>query len=153
MVLDINDFIVARGGDPERIRQSQRRRNAPEAVVDDIILMFEATNKGKNMAWWTYENYELTLWIAKYAAQQIGSQLNTTQKEIGKRKKANEDAAELLQKKVKLEAEKKVLEDSAKEKDAMLQKKLKTVGNYVHDSVPISNNEVSCSEATSAIRF
>lgn len=24
----------------------------------------------------------------------------------------------------------------------MLQKKLKTVGNYVHDSVPISNNEV-----------
>lgn len=35
-----------------------------------------------------------------------------------------------------------MLEESAKEKDAMLQKKLKTVGNYVHDSVPISNNEV-----------
>ena len=35
-----------------------------------------------------------------------------------------------------------MLEESAKEKDAMLQRKLKTVGNYVHDSVPISDNEV-----------
>lgn len=36
-----------------------------------------------------------------------------------------------------------MLEESAKEKDAMLQKKLKTVGNYVHDSVPISDDEVN----------
>lgn len=43
-----------------------------------------------------------------------------------------------------LEKEKKVLEESAAEKDALLQKKVKTIGNYVHDSVPISNNEVSC---------
>lgn len=42
-----------------------------------------------------------------------------------------------------LEKEKKVLEESAAEKDALLQKKVKTIGNYVHDSVPISNNEVS----------
>ena len=44
-----------------------------------------------------------------------------------------------------LEKEKKVLEDSAAEKDALLQKKIKTIGNYVHDSVPISNNEVHSS--------
>ena len=47
-----------------------------------------------------------------------------------------------MRKKGDLEKEKKVLEESAKEKDVMLQKKLKTVGNYVHDSVPISKNEV-----------
>lgn len=48
MVLDLHDFIAARGGDPEKIRESQRRRNAPVSVVDDIILMFEAHTKGKN---------------------------------------------------------------------------------------------------------
>ena len=41
-----------------------------------------------------------------------------------------------------MEKEKKVLEESASEKEAALQKKIKTIGNYVHDSVPISNNEV-----------
>lgn len=53
-----------------------------------------------------------------------------------------EDASELLQKKADLEKEKKVLEESASEKEAALQKKIRTIGNYVHDSVPISNNEV-----------
>ena len=55
-----------------------------------------------------------------------------------------EDANELLQKKLDLEKEKKILEESALEKDALLQKRIKTIGNYVHDSVPVSNNEVRC---------
>ena len=33
-------------------------------------------------------------------------------------------------------------EESAGPKDIALQKKLKTIGNYVHDSVPISDDEV-----------
>jgi len=41
MVLDIQDFIVERGGDPQKIKESQRRRHAPESIVDDIINMFE----------------------------------------------------------------------------------------------------------------
>jgi len=60
--------------------------------------------------------------------------------------KAKEDATELLQRKVDLEKEKKVLEESALEKEVALQKQLKTVGNYVHDSVPTSNNEVCAIE-------
>lgn len=55
---------------------------------------------------------------------------------------AKGDANELLQKKAGLEKEKKLLEDSAIEKDALLQRRIKTIGNYVHDSVPVSNNEV-----------
>ena len=47
-----------------------------------------------------------------------------------------------MKEKVDLEKEKKVLEDSAAEKEEILTRKLKTVGNYVHDSVPVSNNEV-----------
>ena len=56
---------------------------------------------------------------------------------------AKENASELLQKKSDLEKKKKLTEDSATEKDTLLQKKIKTIGNYVHDSVPVSNNEVN----------
>jgi seryl-tRNA synthetase len=48
----------------------------------------------------------------------------------------------LLQKKADLEKEKKSLEEAAQEKEALLHKKLKMIGNYVHDSVPFSDNEV-----------
>ena len=61
---------------------------------------------------------------------------------------AKEDAGELLQKKGALEKEKKQLEDDAKKEEVELQKKLKTVGNYVHDSVPVSANEVRCPDTT-----
>lgn len=40
-MLDIQDFIKERGGDPEKIRESQRKRNAPVEIVDEIIAMFE----------------------------------------------------------------------------------------------------------------
>lgn len=35
-MLDVNDFIIERGGNPEKIRESQRRRHAKvELVVCD----------------------------------------------------------------------------------------------------------------------
>ena len=47
-----------------------------------------------------------------------------------------------MAKKGDLEKEKKDLEEWTAQKEVMLTKLLKTVGNYVHDSVPISDNEV-----------
>lgn len=41
-----------------------------------------------------------------------------------------------------MEKDHKSLEDSAQEKEVLLNKKLKTIGNYVHESVPVSDNEV-----------
>ncbi|MCJ1285486.1 Cytosolic seryl-tRNA synthetase [Xylographa opegraphella] len=122
-MLDILDFQEDKGGDLKRLRETQRRRYAPEAIVDDVVALFEDMKK------------------TRYAATQIGTQINATQKEIGAKKKAKEDADELLQKKTRLEKEKKVLEDSAAEKDSILQRKIGTIGNYVHDSVPVDNNE------------
>lgn len=55
---------------------------------------------------------------------------------------AKADATELLQQKAKLEKEKKILEGSALEKELALLKQIKTIGNYVHESVPISKSEV-----------
>ena len=40
-MLDVVDFITERGGDPKAIRESQRRRNAPEDAVDEVIALFE----------------------------------------------------------------------------------------------------------------
>lgn len=48
----------------------------------------------------------------------------------------------MLKQKVDLEKEKKATADSAAEKDVLLKKKLKTIGNIVHESVPVHNDEV-----------
>lgn len=44
-MLDVLDFIKERGGDPEKVRESQRRRHADLCVVDDIISLFEDHRK------------------------------------------------------------------------------------------------------------
>ena len=58
----------------------------------------------------------------------------------------------MLRKKADLEREKKALEDLVAEKDAALRKKIKTIGNYVHDSVPVSNDEVRQETLQSCLR-
>ena len=55
---------------------------------------------------------------------------------------AKEDASELLKEKVELEKQKKALDEATVEKEAVMLKKITTVGNYVDSSVPVSNNEV-----------
>ena len=40
-MLDVFDFIPDKGGDPNRIRESQRRRHAPESVVEEIQKLYE----------------------------------------------------------------------------------------------------------------
>ena len=41
-------FIAERGGNPEKIRESQRRRHAPVEVVDEVIAMWEDHRKSKS---------------------------------------------------------------------------------------------------------
>ncbi|KAL8945127.1 MAG: hypothetical protein Q9211_000339 [Gyalolechia sp. 1 TL-2023] len=122
-MLDVVDFIKERGGNPDLIRESQKRRYAPPEAVDEVITLYEDHRK------------------TKYEAQQIGSKINATQKEIGAKKKANEDASDSVKRKGDLEEQKRKIDGSASEKEAALQRKLKTIGNYVHESVPISDNE------------
>lgn len=44
-MLDVSDFISERGGDLRKVRESQRRRNAPESAVDDVIALYEDHRK------------------------------------------------------------------------------------------------------------
>jgi seryl-tRNA synthetase len=40
-MLDIADFIVAKGGDPQKIRESQKKRYQPVEIVDEVIALYE----------------------------------------------------------------------------------------------------------------
>ncbi|VAH87748.1 unnamed protein product [Triticum turgidum subsp. durum] len=113
-MLDINLFRKEKGGDPELVRESQRRRSAdakPEtleenvALVDEVIVLDEA---------WRQRQFEL---------DKIRQELNKTSKEIGKLKAKKQDATELIQ--------------------TTLDAKLVTIGNLVHESVPISGDEAN----------
>lgn len=44
-MLDVFDFVGDKGGDPKRIRESQRRRHAPEEAVDEVITLYEDQRK------------------------------------------------------------------------------------------------------------
>ena len=123
-MLDVLDFIAERGGDPEKIRESQRRRHAPESSVDEVISLYQEARK------------------TRYEETQVGSRINAVQKEIGQLKKTKSDATKQLEQKAELEREKKQIGDLASEKEKQRDRKIKTIGNYVHDSVHVSDNEV-----------
>ncbi|KAF2742233.1 serine-tRNA ligase [Sporormia fimetaria CBS 119925] len=122
-MLDVNDFITERGGNPEKIRESQRKRHASVEIVDEIIKDWEEHRR------------------TQYEATQFGSKINACQKKIGQAKKNKEDATELLKEKDELTKEKAKIQAAADEKLAKLNVKVKSVGNYVHESVPVSDNE------------
>jgi seryl-tRNA synthetase len=84
----------------------------------------------------------LSVPAAQYSATQINTKINDVQKQIGVKRKAKENADELMQQKADLEKEKKGLIEAAAEKEIVLKKKLGTIGNIVHDSVPVNNDEV-----------
>jgi seryl-tRNA synthetase len=122
-MLDIVDFISERGGDPEKVRESQRKRGEPVEIVQEIIDLYASHRK------------------LAYDATQIGAEGNAVQKEIGQRKKKGEGIEDLLQKKTEI-AERRAAQDArAAEEYKVLNGKLKTVGNYVHESVAVSKTE------------
>ncbi|KAJ4306521.1 Cytosolic seryl-tRNA synthetase [Collariella sp. IMI 366227] len=116
-MLDVNDFIVERGGNPELIKESQRRRHAPVEAVDEVIAMWEDHRR------------------TNYSASQLSAKINEVQKQIGPKKKACDPTNSALEK------EKKDLLTLAAEKEKALKAKVRVIGNLVHDSVPIDNNE------------
>lgn len=71
----------------------------------------------------------------------MNSKINEVQKQIRDRKKAKENADDLLAEKIRLEKEKKDMVEAAAVKEVALKAKVGTIGNYVHDSVPVSDDE------------
>lgn len=122
-MLDINAFLVEKGGEPDKIKESQKKRGDSVELVDEII------NDYKN---WTKIRFELD---AK------NKEINIVQKSIGQKMKAKEDASELVAKKNQLTEEKKSLIEAEAKADSDVKSKINQVGNIVHESVVVSNNE------------
>ena len=122
-MLDINDFRVEKGGDPERIRESQRRRFADPAAVDRVIDLDGRWRE------------------AVFAANGLQREMNAMNKAIGAKMKKKEDATEERAKQKALKDEVAEAEarsaELARERDAVLH----TIGNYVDPSVPVSDDE------------
>lgn len=127
-MLDINAFLAEKGGEPEKIKASQKKRGAFVELVDEIIADY------KN---WTKIRFDLDA---------LNKKLNALQKLIGQKFKAKEDASELLAQKDQLTNEKKELTETEQKADANLRFKVNQIGNIVHDSVVDSmdeeNNEI-----------
>jgi seryl-tRNA synthetase len=125
MVLDINLFRKEKGGNPELIKESQRRRFKPVEIVDEIIALDEEWRK------------------LQFQVDEVKKELNKLKKEIGvlyKAKKAAEADA-LKPRKADLEKAEVETEKACQACKEQLDKKLNLVGNIVHESVPVSKDE------------
>jgi seryl-tRNA synthetase len=127
MVLDINLFRKEKGGDPDLIRESQRRRFKPVEIVDEIIALDEEWRK------------------LQFQVDEVKKAQRNLSKEIGalyKAKKAEEGDA-LKPKMAQLKKEEEEAEEKCKAVKELLDKKLNLVGNLVHESVPVSKDEAN----------
>ncbi|KAJ8572914.1 hypothetical protein K7X08_009425 [Anisodus acutangulus] len=124
-MLDINLFREDKGHNPEIIRESQRRRFADVSLVDEVIQLDKE---------WRQRQFEL---------DNLRKDFNKINKEVAKLKISGGDARE----KIKDTAENKQLtakkEAEVQEARAALYSKLEIIGNLVHDSVPVSNDEAN----------
>ncbi|KAF7154756.1 hypothetical protein RHSIM_Rhsim01G0058000 [Rhododendron simsii] len=138
-MLDINLFREDKGHNPEIIRESQRRRFASVDLVDEVIRLDKE---------WRLRLFEF---------EQCRKDINKINKDVGNLKIvsitddllvkydywAGKDASELIKssdEKKQLTAEKEI---EVQEAQAALSSKLEIIGNLVHDSVPISNDEAN----------
>ncbi|GER48604.1 serine--tRNA ligase [Striga asiatica] len=133
-MLDINLFREEKGGNPEKIRESQRRRFANVDLVDEVIELDKI---------WRQRQFEL---------DGLRTDRNRLSKEIARLKivsaiiafdvqLAKEDASTMIastEENKELTAKK---EAEVQEALAAVQTKLAVIGNLVHDSVPVDNNE------------
>ncbi|XP_009784692.1 serine--tRNA ligase-like [Nicotiana tabacum] len=124
-MLDINLFREDKGHNPEIIRESQRRRFADVGLVDQVIQLDKE---------WRQRQFEL---------DNLRKDFNKINKEVARLKISGEDASH----KIKDTEENKQLtakkEAEVQEARAALYSKLEIIGNLVHDSVPVSNDEAN----------
>lgn len=123
MPLDINDFRDYKGGNAQKIRDSQKKRFASVEVVDEIIHLDET---------WRVELKTL---------DNLKKENADRSKQIGKLKKAKQDASELI---ALVSESKQVIAEKETMLKALRQEidaKVTSVGNYVEDDVVVSNDE------------
>ncbi|XP_057960464.1 serine--tRNA ligase [Malania oleifera] len=124
-MLDINLFREDKGHNPERIRESQRRRFANVDLVDQVIRLDKV---------WRQLQFEL---------DNLRKDFNKINKEVARLKIAGEDATQMIKNTDENKQSTAKKDAEVQEAKAALYSILETVGNLVHDSVPVSNDEAN----------
>ncbi|KAK8846694.1 serine-tRNA ligase [Kwoniella newhampshirensis] len=122
-MIDLIHFQTDKGGNPEVVRESQRKRGAPEELVDEVIAIF-ADHKQ-----------------AQYEKEGAQRELNLLQKEIGQIKKAKGDATELLAKKAEFDKKIADLVSKTAELVQLRDQKAGLIGNIVDPANHVSLTE------------
>nr|GAT45367.1 serine-tRNA ligase [Mycena chlorophos] len=123
MTLDVLHFIDTKGGNAEEIRESQRKRGHSVELVDEVVQMYQD---------WVKMDFE---------ANNVAKESNALQKQIGLKKKAKENADELVEQKKVLDAKIDGMRKASKEHEVKMRQKASTIGNIVAKSVPVSQTE------------
>lgn len=133
-MLDINIFREDRGGNPDLVRESQRRRFADVTLVDKVLA---------KDAEWRKVRYDLDC-ISKKR-----NQLNAELKEIkikGRKPETNIDPdgtkeANVKEQKALLAGEEKERKETLVQVETERDGFLKMIGNLIHHTVPVENDE------------
>jgi seryl-tRNA synthetase len=123
MTLDVTSFIDSKGGNAEEIRESQRKRGHSVELVDEIIQMY---------ADWVKMDFD---------AGALSKKINAVQKEIAVKKKAKENADELVASKKDLDAQVEAKRKETKEFELKMRQRASAIGNIVGKNVPVSQTE------------
>ncbi|KAF5313421.1 hypothetical protein D9611_008534 [Ephemerocybe angulata] len=123
MTLDLLHFIDNKGGNAEEIRESQRRRGLSVELVDEVIQMY---------ADWVKMDYD---------ANMLKKKVNEVQKQITAKKKAKENADDLVAEKKELDAQVVAKKKEATEFEIKMRAKASNVGNIVGKDAPTSLTE------------
>jgi len=123
MPLGITMFREEKGGDLAAVRASESARSAKPELVDSVIAADSEWRK------------------AEFEVNQLNKALNKLSKDIGAKKKAKENADDLMAEVAKTKTELVKKEESLKTLKAQVNQRLRLVGNIVHESVPVSRDE------------
>ncbi|CAD6199707.1 unnamed protein product [Caenorhabditis auriculariae] len=152
MVLEMDMFREEKGGNPEIVRDSQRKRFKDVGLVDKVIDLDQQWRK------------------ERFLADQLNRQKNLFSKAIGEKMKKKEaqgdddnveddivsrladlnldqlkDLSVVQIKKLRVLVDEKMIETKAamESKEAARQEALVQIGNLIHDSVPVSDDEAN----------
>ncbi|ANQ06082.1 Serine-tRNA ligase [Plasmodium coatneyi] len=125
MVLDINLFRKEKGGNPEKIKESERKRFHDETNVDKVIEYDEKWRK------------------CIFKLEELKKNINLVNKEIGNKKKQDKNANVEDLKKKSLTMKEEIPQLQNQERDLLKQrnKYLSKVGNLLNKDVVTSNDE------------
>lgn len=125
-MLDIVLFRTEQGGNPDLVRESQRRRHKEVGLVDKVIEYDQLWRK------------------TRFALDAALTQRGKNQKDIaGYMKNKEAPPPELLEQKKAIEDEIVQLQEKEKEVISLRDSTIGKIGNLVPDDVPVSNDEAN----------